>query len=459
MKYLILSALLLAFGTLCAQPKVMTMQAYESNGTSEMKLRERYPKFTDAKKGAILNQSLQKIVTETLKAKGLVDYHLMYSAYVSETGTLDYVLYNYFAGDKVKDSLRTILDRDLPAQFQDWKLEGFEGKKFGFSGMFTMGRPAFERKVRTGDSLVGSLELAHTEIDTLRIKQLVLDESDLAEVPYALIYRFPNLEYLDLHGNKLTEINLELAHLPKLENLDLRFNKLSQDKITLTKNKSLKILNLQGNVLTDTPDAARVSKRLESMWLGGNKTLALDNRSFRQLRRVRDLNFYGCDLTTLPNGLRKLRRLEVLDLYYNKFAYLPKPVTKLKKLTHLAVANNELMTLPDRIDRLKRLQILYAHHNHLGHLPERAARLKNLNLLDLGYNLYSEFPKEIAALPNLRELDLSGNQLTSFPAPLSELRYLEKLYLRGNPFLRDETAQAYLPYIKKLEANPTEVFY
>lgn len=459
MKYLILPILMLAFGTLCAQPKVMTMKAYESSGTSEMKLGERYPKLDNNKKGLTLTQSLQKVVTETLKAKGLVDYHFMFSAYVNEVGTLDYLLYNYFTSDKVKDSLQTVVNRDLPAQLQDWKLEGFEGKKFSFSGMFSTGRPQMARTVRTGDSLVGSLELAASTVDTLRIKNLILDQSDLTEVPYALIYRFPNLEYLDLHDNKLTALNLDMARLPKLENLDLRFNKFNQDKIALTKNKSLKILNLQGNSLTDTPDAARASKRLESLWLGGNKNLALDNRSFRRLRRVRDLNFYGCDLTTLPNGLRKLRRLEVLDLYYNKLAYLPKPVTKLKKLTHLAVANNELMALPDRINRLKRLQVLYAHHNHLGHLPERAARLKNLNLLDLGYNLYSEFPKEIAALPNLRELDLSGNQLTSFPPPLSELKYLEKLYLRGNPFLRDETAQAYLPFIKKLEANPTEVFY
>ncbi len=459
MKYLILSILLLAFGMLCAQPKVSTSRAYESNGTSETKLRKDYPKFTDATKGAPLNESLQRIIAETLKANGITAYHFMYTAYVNETGTIDYLLYNYFAGDEDKDSLQAAIDRDLPTQLQEWKLEGFEGKKFSFPGMFSKGRPKMARKVRTGDSLAGSLEAAYAVVDTLRIKQLILDQSDLAEVPYALIYRFPNLEYLDLHNNKLTAFDLDMRRLPKLENLDLRFNEISHDKIALTRNKSLKILNLQDNGLTDVPDAARACKRLESLWLGANKALALDNRSFRRLRRVRDLNLYGCDLATLPDGLRKLRRLEVLDLYYNKFAYLPKPVTKLKRLTHLAVANNELMALPDRIDRLKKLQVLYAHHNHLGHLPARAARLNNLNLLDLGYNLYSEFPEEIAALPKLRELDLSGNQLVDFPAPLSELKYLEKLYLRGNPFLRNETAQAYLPYIKKLEANPTEVFY
>lgn len=455
MKYLILSTLMLVFGTLSAQPKVMTMKAFDESGANESTLKTVYPATSDPE----MKNGLEALIVKTLEENGLSDFHLMYSAYVNESGAVDYLIYNHHASKKLKDSLQAVVERELPVRLQDWKLENSGGKKLRLTAVISKGRVLMERNVRTGDSLAGSLEAAYAVIDTLSIKNLILDQSDLAEVPYALIYRFPNLEYLDLHGNKLTEINLDMARLPKLENLDLRFNKINQDKIALTKNKSLKILNLQGNILTDTPDAARASKRLESLWLGGNKKLALDNRSFRRLRRVRDLNFYGCDLTTLPNGLRKLRRLEVLDLYYNKFAHLPKPVTKLKRLTHLAVANNELMALPDRIDRLKRLQIIYAHHNHLGHLPERAARLKNLNLLDLGYNLYSEFPKEIAALPNLRELDLSGNQLTSFPPPLSELRYLEKLYLRGNPFLRDETAQAYLPFIKKLEANPTEVFY
>ncbi|WP_373514253.1 leucine-rich repeat domain-containing protein [Persicitalea sp.] len=460
MKNLIFLSFLLIFGNLQAQPKVVSREDFKNSALTTQQLAKDYPGIIpDGAGRQSFNESLVKIIKATVSKSAMTNYVLNYTAYVNESGKIDLLVYGIFGAKVTSDFLRANLSDNLPANLIGWELKESGGKKFKFSGMFSMGRPVTPRKVRSGDSLIGTLEAARTQVDTLRIKGLHLNQLELTEVPYDLIYRFPNLEVLDLHDNKLTTLNLDMARLPKLKNLDLRMNQIGHDKLKLTRNKSLKILNLHTNGLTDFPDAARSCKRLESLWLGGNKELALSNRSFRHLRSVNDLNLYGCDLATLPNGLRKLRRLQVLDLYYNQFTELPKSVTKLRKLSHLAVANNQLTALPARIDRLKRLQVLYAHHNHLSSLPERITRFKNLYLLDLGYNFYSVLPKEILAIKELRELDMSGNNLATFPAPLTELVHLEKLHLRGNPFLRQESEQAYLPYIKKLESHPTEVYY
>lgn len=438
----------------------MSHEDLKNGAMSTQQLAKDYPGIIpDGVGRQAFNESLIKIIKATVSKSSLTNYALSYTVYVNESGKIDLLLYGIFGAKVAHDSLQAILNTNLPISLQEWELKESGGKKFTFSGMFSVGRPVAPRKVRSGDSLIATLEAARTELDTLKIKGLHFNQLELTEAPYDLIYRFPNLEVLDLHENKLTSLKLDMARLPKLKNLDLRMNQIDPDRLELTKNKSLKILNLHTNGLTDVPDAARSCKRLESLWMGGNKELALSNRSFRRLRSVNDLNFYGCDLAALPRGLRKLRRLQVLDLYYNQFVTLPKSVIKLRKLSHLAVANNQLTALPDRIDRLKRLQVLYAHHNHLSTLPERITRLSQLQLLDLGYNFYSVLPLEILKIEELRELDLSGNNLTAFPAPLTELVHLEKLHLRGNPFLRQETEQAYLPYIKKLESHPTEVYY
>lgn len=460
MKTLFLLLSLLAFGNLYAQPKVLSREDFKKQGITEDQLVATYASTINVPGADQIGKNLDTLIRKVLSKATLTNYMLAYGIYVNESGSIDYVLYDISTVRGGRDSLQKVIETALPPILQDWQLKGLDSKKVRFRRMITIGRlPHPRRTMRTGDSLVSTLDEARTTLDTLKIKGLHLHQLDLTEVPYDVVYRFPNLEILDLHQNKLTALNLDMARLPRLKNLDLRDNLLSQQGIKLTKNRSLKILNLHTNRLTDAPDAPRNCQELESLWMGGNKELQFNNRSFRKLRPLHDLNLYGCGLTTLPGGLRKLKRLEILDLYYNAFSELPKPVTKLRKLSHLAVAHNQISTLPTRIDRMKHLHVLYIHHNHLSTLPDRMPRLANLQLLDLGYNWFSSLPEEILALKDLRELDLSGNNLNAFPLPLLEARFLEKLHLRGNPFLKNEPEQAYLPYIQTLEKNPTEVYY
>jgi hypothetical protein len=437
MKTLLLLVSLLIFGTVCAQPKVLSREDFKKHGITEDQLLATYANTMGIPGADQISQNLDTLIRKVLGKTTLTNYMLTYGVYVNESGSIDYVLYDVRTEKESRDSMQKLIETALLPILQDWQLKGLGGKKVRFRMMTTIGHlPQPRRTMRTGDSLVSTLEEARTILDTLKIKGLHLHQLDLTEVPYEVIYRFPNLK-----------------------NLDLRENHLSQETIKLTKNRSLEILNLHTNRITDVPDAARYCKKLESLWMGGNKELKFSNRSFRKLPPLHDLNLYGCAIASLPKSIRRLRKLEVLDLYYNAFTELPKSITKLRKLSHLAAAHNQITVLPTRIDRLKHLSVLYIHHNHLSTLPDRMPRLVNLQLLDLGYNWFSTLPAEILSLKNLRELDLSGNNLNTFPVQLSEAHYLEKLHLRGNPFLHHEAEQAYLPYIQKLEKNPTEVYY
>src|SRR5690606_20795417 len=130
------------------------------------------------------------------------------------------------------------------------------------------------------------------------------NQLELTEVPYALIYRYPNLEELDLHGNELSDLRLDMARLPRLQQLNLRGNQLGKGTFTLTKNTSLRVLNVQLNGLTDLPQAAQACRKLTSLWLGGNTLTGLSSRSFKKLKNLQDLNLYQAGLRTLPAGIK-----------------------------------------------------------------------------------------------------------------------------------------------------------
>ncbi|KQS33699.1 leucine-rich repeat domain-containing protein [Dyadobacter sp. Leaf189] len=308
------------------------------------------------------------------------------------------------------------------------------------------------------DSVIRTLAEAVETRDTMRVKELSLSRALLTSVP-DVIYRFPNLERLFLADNDIENASIDLSRLPKLQQLDLSGNILKTNAISLPKNKTLHSLNLLKNQMDDIPPVAKSCKKLQTLWLGSNQITALKNSSFRRVRRLRDLNLYKAELTSVPKGISKMKRLEVLDLYYNQLEVLPKSICKLKRLTHLAISHNQISALPEKIYKLKNVHTLYAHHNHLSKLPERIVQMQNLKILDLGYNWLTQFPNELVAFTNLQELDLSANNFPEFPQQLLQIKKLDKLYLRGNPFLGEDRETRYNRQFSLLKDRNIEVFY
>lgn len=411
-------------------------------------------------------QEVYEKVLDKERAKGLTFWNMLY---LNADGKIDYLVF-----DIGNQAYRIVNGRQEEPQGADSVAAIIKAKIVPHLASIvsrrTVGAPATltafvsfhdpvnsEPKVKK-DSVVNGLAEALAVKDTLKIKSLMLNQSLLTSIP-DVIYRFPNLEQLFLADNDIETGHIDMARLPKLRDLDVSKNYFKQNGLTISPNKSLRLLNMQKNLITDIPYAARNCKRLESLWLGNNRLSALNDASFKKLKRVKNINFYKAEVTVLPKGIRKMRRLEVVDLYYNKLETLPKSMTRLKRLTHLAVSHNQLMTLPARIDRMKRVHTIYAHHNHLSKLPERITRMKELRIVDLGFNWLTTFPKELVAFTNLEELDLSANNFPDFPVQLLQIRKLDKLHLRGNPFLGEDAERKYSEQLSQLKKKNIEVFY
>lgn len=317
-----------------------------------------------------------------------------------------------------------------------------------------------KRRVRHGPGIIATIAEAERTTRPDTVTMLAFNQLDLRAVP-EVVYRFPNLEELDLSKNNLHELPARLtADIPSLRRLSVLYNSIPNDSVFITRNNHLLALNLQGNKLTRIPASVRNNRRLESLWMGNNSLVEIDVRTLRRMRRLNDLNLYSAGLKSLPKGIGRLKRLKVLDLYYNKFTELPRQLGRMKRLEQLALSHNDLSALPASLAKLRRLQKLYIHHNRISKLPDAFKRLTDLRVLDLGYNWITEAPPVLALLPALEELDLNNNNLQEFPTVLSDMTNLKKVYLGSNPmFGKEAMASPYSNHIKQLEANKTEVFY
>ncbi|WP_460971952.1 leucine-rich repeat domain-containing protein [Spirosoma migulaei] len=325
------------------------------------------------------------------------------------------------------------------------------------SGLFILG-PA-SRTTPKGPGVIGTLAAASQTTRPDTVKTIAFSGLELEQVP-EVIYRFTNVEEINLGHNYLTALPARLTALPKLKRLNLMSNRLQEDSVFFTRNKVVKSINLQRNSLTDVPASVRQNRRLESLWLGNNDLANLTIKPLRSLHRLNDVNLYNVGLSQLPKDIGRLKHVKVMDLYYNKFTELPRQLGRMKRLEQLAIAHNNLKEIPASLAKLRRLQVLFAHHNHISQLPTKFQRLQHLHVLDLGYNELIVAPNVLGALPELEELSLNNNNLQEFPSVLLSIKNLKRVYMGSNPLWgREAMTSPYASQIKQLEANNTQVTY
>jgi Leucine-rich repeat (LRR) protein len=446
---------LFIFASVCTfgQQKVYQIEKFEDKVMTSEKLHESYPYLSliQSKGG---KDEIKNFDIETKKL--IYDYYqfarnrnvkfeefeykrnqfIPIQILVKADGSIDYFVYG-FSKRNIKgmvlmnDSLKATEQKkfvDISEAFcREYKFPAnISNEKYAINFTMNFGRePRKESEYN-----ISTIEKAEQCMQPDTVKSLMLNKLYLERFP-EVVFRFKNLEELDLSDNYLEEIPNEIWNLKKLRFLGLSGNKVNYGNFQFKRNKHLKDLNLQFTAMTKIPKSIKKNRRLEILFLGNNPITFAKN-DFRRMKRVKALNLYNVKTATLPKSIGKLRKLEELDLYHNELKFLPKEICRLKNLKTLAIANNQLWNLPEEIAKMPKLQTLYAHHNRLNSLPT----LPNLTLLDLGYNLFKVFPKEVYELIKLEEFDITNNQIEEVPEKLLSLKKLQKVYIRGNEFYK-----------------------
>jgi leucine-rich repeat protein SHOC2 len=119
--------------------------------------------------------------------------------------------------------------------------------------------------------------------------------------------------------------------------------------------------------------------------------------SLSKLHKLKDLDFFGCRLDTIPIEIADFPALELLNLTRNpaiNFADLFKKLSSVKTLKHLDISDNELAVLPREIGLLTSLERLVIGQNSISTLPDEFFNMANLKVLNVYGNYNSRISKE-----------------------------------------------------------------
>ncbi len=242
----------------------------------------------------------------------------------------------------------------------------------------------------------------------------------------------PNLRKLDISGNPLESIPDVVTQILHLEELILIRVELTEIPDAIANLTNLRQLQLNDNQITQIPEAIAKLPNLTQLDLSYNQITQIPE-AIAKLTNLTQLILSDNQITQIPEAIANLTNLTQLVLYNNQITQIPEAITKLTNLTRLYLFNNQITQIPQAIANLTNLTQLDLFNNQITQIPQAIANLTNLTQLDLSYNQITQIPEAIANLTNLTQLELGSNQITQIPEAIENLPKLETLDLRGNP--------------------------
>ncbi|XP_071050607.1 chaoptin-like isoform X2 [Onthophagus taurus] len=228
---------------------------------------------------------------------------------------------------------------------------------------------------------------------------LFLGENDIKEIPSEKLHQFKSLIWLNLDGNRISKIKIHsLPHT--LQTLSLSNNLIEEfPQDTISSLIQLQWLYLRGNHIKTIPETSSIKKLwLEKIDLRENLLTKIPKKPFNNTIFVRDLNLSFNTIKTLINESFYGLNCGRIIISYNE-------IEKIEKYAFKGVENT--------------LEFLDFDHNNLIDFPEEA--LKRLNALKYLY-VSSNFLKEIKKdalkgfCSNVKALSFSGNQFEIIPS-------------------------------------------
>ncbi|XP_077982302.1 leucine-rich repeat serine/threonine-protein kinase 2-like [Glandiceps talaboti] len=298
------------------------------------------------------------------------------------------------------------------------------------------------------------------------LKKLDLSRNCIKYLPTELPEVVPNLEELNLHGNKFVAFPVQLLKTGRLRYLNLSSNEITADygdkeemKSSLThldlSNNNLKkmptfvttclpcleTLSMAGNSLQRLPVLLTMLPKLTKLNLSNNKLKKVPGEFLSQLRQLQTLELKTNELESLPEDIsERLVNLTTVNLAVNRLAaeepfYVPTFVLKLPNLKRIDLSHNGLRGSPEPSHWYSNcLKEIHLSNNNISELNmnDGVRKWKSLQTLVISHNKLQELPKELGQLSSLTSIDFSHNEdITRIPDELGNLQQVWQMPLHG----------------------------
>ena len=243
----------------------------------------------------------------------------------------------------------------------------------------------------------------------------------LSEFPREILELADSLEFLNLSGNRLSELPEDFWRLKKLKIAFFNANAFETFPAVLAKCPALSMVSFKNNQIK------RVNELSESI-----RWLILTNNRIEQLpigigrlSKLQKLMLAGNQLQTLPDELANCERLELIRLSANCLSALPPKLVALPRLSWLAYAGNPFCA---ETDGFTRKQLSKQPNKQLGEQP---AKLRLIDERELTFGevlgqgasgvIYKGLWKTAAGETDVA-IKLFKGEITSDGLPLDEMR-------------------------------------
>lgn len=228
----------------------------------------------------------------------------------------------------------------------------------------------------SANDVIATLRLLKPNTTKISLKAL-----KLTKFP-TVLFRFKNLQELDLSGNNIMILPDEIGNFEQLQVLNINSNRLQKIPISIKKLKKLTHLGIAYNKFKIYPDEINEITTLQTLDISGNQLIDIPE----QIGNLKSLNALYCshnNLTELPKNIGHLTELKDLFTFNNQIKKIPNEIGNLKKLSRLMMYSNELTELPSILENIKTLTVISVSKNKLESIPNEFTKLPNLKVLNM----------------------------------------------------------------------------
>ncbi|MGB0862556.1 MAG: leucine-rich repeat domain-containing protein [Saprospiraceae bacterium] len=204
--------------------------------------------------------------------------------------------------------------------------------------------------------------------DNHSIRSVNLSRNRLRQLPNS-IYRFKNLEELNLSFNQLEEVIIDDSFNVELTVFDLSNNQIKAINTPLftSKFKYFELVNLSYNRLTQIPYQFLFSSQIETLDLSNNNIknmMIIKQPANNEWNDIKTLNLSNNPITSWDNSISQLPYLRKLDLSNTFIKFIPfeflkdMPQLKVLVLKNTKIPKNQLEILEENLKEYS-IEVLY----------------------------------------------------------------------------------------------------